>query len=199
MDFLSNGSENPSLGGLGDNPSVELAYANQCDILRDWKLSNERSLPRNRDSWDGIDEIAITIPLNMGERAISFLPIWLLKASQDGGSKLIAKRFRLLQELQVQRLNGTYNTSLPDDLLGPFEDPARYQLAGSGVNAKNRYGNVYPFEHSRVILSGLKGDDYINASHLSVKNSSKKYILSQAPMPATFNARYPPYNFGRLR
>lgn len=193
MDFLSNGSENLSSRNLGDSSSVELAYANQRDILRDWKLSSEISLPRNRDSWDGIDEIAITIPLNMEEAAIGFLPTWLLKASKDGGSKLVAERFRLLEELQVKRLNGTYNTSLPDDILGPFEDPARYRLTGSGADAKNRYGGIYPYEHSRVKLLGLKGDDYINASHLSVQDSSKKYILSQAPMPATFNARYPPF------
>lgn len=193
MDFLSNESGNLSSAGLGDNLSVALAYANQLDILRDWKSSSEGSLPRNRDSWDGIDEIAITIPLNMGERAISFLPTWLLKASKDGGSKLVAEKFRFLEEFQVQRLNGMYNTSLLDDIPGPFEDPARYRLAGSGADAKNRYRDIYPYEHSRVKLLSPKGDGYINASHLSVQDSSKKYILSQAPTPATFNARYPSF------
>lgn len=191
MDFLSNGSENVFSRDLCDNCPGVLAYANQRDILRDWKLSSENSLPRNRDSWDEVDEIAITIPLNMGERAISLLPIWLSKACENGGSRLIAERFQLLEKLQAQRLNGTYSTSLPSDILGPFEeDPPRYRVASSCADAKNRYRDIYPYEHSRVKLLGLQDEDYINASHLSVQNSSKKYILSQAPMPVAFNVCY---------
>lgn len=191
MDFLSNGSENLFPRDLGDNSPGVLAYANQRDILRDWKLSSENSLPRNRDSWDEVDEIAITIPLNMGEKAISLLPPWLSKACENGGSKLVAENFQLLEKLQVQRLNGTYSTSLPSDTLGPFEeDLARYRLASSCADAKNRYRDIYPYEHSRVKLLDFQEEDYINASHLSVQNSSKKYILSQAPTPAAFNVCY---------
>lgn len=190
MDFLSDGSENLFPRDLGDNSPGVLAYANQRDILRDWKLSSENSLPRNRDSWDEVDEITITIPLNMGENAISLLPLWLSKACENGGSRLIAERFRLLEKLQVQRLDGTHGTSLPSNILCPFEeDPARYRLASSCADAKNRYRDIYPYEHSRVKLLGLQ-EDYINASHLSVQNSSKKYILSQAPTPAAFNVCY---------
>lgn len=185
-------------GMIQEIPSIEdgnspggLAYANQGDILRDWKLSSEKFLPRNRDSWDEVDEIAITLPLDMGENAISLLPTWLLNASKDGGSRLVAEKFRFLEMLQGRRLNGTYKTAVPGDILGSFqEDPSRYRLAGSGAGAKNRYRDIYPYEHSRVKLLDFEDDDYINASHLSVQNSPKNYISSQAPMPAAFNASY---------
>lgn len=160
-------------------------------------MNSEKSLPRNRDSWDEVDEIAIVLPPNIGEKAISMLPAWLSKASEDGGSRLVAEKFRLLEKLQRRRLNGTY-TAVLGDILGPFgEDPARYRLAGSGADAKNRYRDIYPYEHSRVKLLNLK-DDYINASHLSVQSSSKKYISSQAPMPAAFNASYFQFHFVSL-
>lgn len=161
-------------------------------------MSSEKSLPLNRDSWDEVGKIAVAPPLNMGEKAISMLPTWLSKASEDGGLRLVAEKFRLLEKLQRRRLNGTYSMAVPGDILGPSgEDLARYRLAGSGANAKNRYRDIYPYEHSRVKLLNLK-DDYINASHLSVQSSSKKYISSQAPMPAAFNVSYFPFHFSVL-
>lgn len=195
MDGFSGGSSGGlSPGNIGDDSPGALVNANRDHILRDWKLSSEESLPRNRDSWDEVNEIAIALPLNMGEKAIDMLPTWLSKASEDGGSRLVAEKFRLLEKLQEQRLNGTYNTVL-GEILGPSgEDPTRYRFAGDGANAKNRYRDIYPYEHSRVKLLNLK-DDYINASHLSVQSSPKKYILSQAPMPAAFNASHFQFHF----
>lgn len=188
MDYVSGGNRSP--GDAGGNSPGEVAYVNQRDILRDWKLSSGKSLPPNRDSWDEIDEIAITLPRNMGQRAIGLLPTWLLKVFEDGGSRLVAEKFRLLEKHQRQRLNGTYGVPVPHHgLLSPFEeDPARYRLVGSGVDAKNRYRDIHPYEHSRVKLLGFEDGDYINASHLSVQNGSKNYISSQAPVPAAFNA-----------
>jgi len=64
--------------------------------------------------------------------------------------------------------------------------------------AKNRYSNVLPLEKSRVVLKtidGIEGSDYINASHIRVRNSSYNetyndfghYICTQGPMPNTFD------------
>lgn len=44
-------------------------------------------------------------------------------------------------------------------------------------SAKNRYSNIHPFDHNRVVLSMDDGDtDYINASHIdvSMKVESKR-------------------------
>ncbi|XP_052233524.1 tyrosine-protein phosphatase non-receptor type 1-like isoform X2 [Dreissena polymorpha] len=49
---------------------------------------------------------------------------------------------------------------------------------------KNRYRDVSPYDHSRVILQ--EGDsDYINASIIQVPESNRTYILSQGPLEHT--------------
>ncbi|XP_065289387.1 tyrosine-protein phosphatase non-receptor type 1-like isoform X2 [Dermacentor albipictus] len=48
----------------------------------------------------------------------------------------------------------------------------------------NRYRDVNPYDHSRVILK--RGDkDYINASLVKVKAANRTYILTQGPLPTT--------------
>lgn len=48
----------------------------------------------------------------------------------------------------------------------------------------NRYRDVNPYDHSRVILR--RGDkDYINASLVKVKAANRTYILTQGPLPST--------------
>ncbi|XP_071091883.1 tyrosine-protein phosphatase non-receptor type 1-like [Haliotis cracherodii] len=49
---------------------------------------------------------------------------------------------------------------------------------------KNRYRDVSPYDHSRVVLS--QGDtDYINASYIQVTEARRKYILTQGPLDHT--------------
>lgn len=126
----------------------------------------------------------------MAQGVIDLLPTWLLRVYGDGGSKLIAEKFRLLEQAQLQRFGSTSSTQVSDDSCNPLAAETRYQLTGSHTNSKNRYRDIYPYEHSRVKLSSFEDRDYINASHLSVQGSSKKYIASQAPTPAAFNVSY---------
>ncbi|KFM78750.1 Receptor-type tyrosine-protein phosphatase T, partial [Stegodyphus mimosarum] len=47
---------------------------------------------------------------------------------------------------------------------------------------KNRYGNILPYDHSRVILDAIDNDphsDYIHASYIDGYKKSKKYIATQ--------------------
>jgi protein tyrosine phosphatase len=62
-------------------------------------------------------------------------------------------------------------------------------LAGIEKGNKNRYNNIWPYEHSRVKLEGLRDGacDYINASHIKSSLTKKRYIATQGPIPATFN------------
>ncbi|GFS16115.1 tyrosine-protein phosphatase non-receptor type [Elysia marginata] len=48
---------------------------------------------------------------------------------------------------------------------------------------KNRYRDVSPYDHSRVVLSGE--NDYINASLIDVPEAERKYILTQGPLDQT--------------
>ncbi|ORX76502.1 hypothetical protein K493DRAFT_294001 [Basidiobolus meristosporus CBS 931.73] len=60
--------------------------------------------------------------------------------------------------------------------------------AGVERGSKNRYNNIWPYEHSRVRLKHpvVSDSDYINASFICGKNSEKQYIATQGPMPSTF-------------
>ncbi|XP_064884178.1 tyrosine-protein phosphatase non-receptor type 6 isoform X4 [Columba livia] len=62
--------------------------------------------------------------------------------------------------------------------------------------SKNRYKNILPFDHSRVILQGrdpnIPGSDYINANYVKNKlispdECTKTYIASQGCLDATVN------------
>lgn len=49
---------------------------------------------------------------------------------------------------------------------------------------RNRYRDVYPYDHSRVKLQ--KGEeDYINACYLPIKEANRNYILAQGPLEHT--------------
>ncbi|KAI8983176.1 hypothetical protein BD414DRAFT_578793 [Trametes punicea] len=60
--------------------------------------------------------------------------------------------------------------------------------AGLEKGAKNRYRNIWPFEHARVRLRKTKpdDDDYMNASYVQPLGTTKRYIATQGPLPATF-------------
>ncbi|XP_054274518.1 tyrosine-protein phosphatase non-receptor type 2-like isoform X2 [Macrosteles quadrilineatus] len=48
----------------------------------------------------------------------------------------------------------------------------------------NRYRDVSPYDHTRIVLS--KGSsDYINASLVKMKEANRQYILTQGPLPNT--------------
>ena len=51
-----------------------------------------------------------------------------------------------------------------------------------------RYRNIWPFEHTRVRLRKFKpeDDDYMNASYVQPLGTTKRYIATQGPLPATF-------------
>ena len=46
----------------------------------------------------------------------------------------------------------------------------------------NRYCNLFPFDASRVVLSGLNTSDYINASWVEMPGLENKLILTMAPL-----------------
>ncbi|XP_048256010.1 receptor-type tyrosine-protein phosphatase T-like [Haliotis rufescens] len=61
-------------------------------------------------------------------------------------------------------------------------------VASADVNRhKNRYLNILPYDHCRVVLDVVDGDptsDYINASHILSYNKKASYIASQGPNKA---------------
>ncbi|TRY56491.1 hypothetical protein DNTS_008781 [Danionella cerebrum] len=53
---------------------------------------------------------------------------------------------------------------------------------------KNRYPNILPYDHSRVVLKQIDGklhSDYINASYIDGYKDKNKFIAAQGPKPDT--------------
>nr|XP_022306102.1 receptor-type tyrosine-protein phosphatase epsilon-like [Crassostrea virginica] len=51
---------------------------------------------------------------------------------------------------------------------------------------KNRYTTIYPYDHSRVVLSSMNDNGgYINASYIEDTKGQKTYIATQGPKPKT--------------
>ncbi|TRY59645.1 hypothetical protein DNTS_027387, partial [Danionella cerebrum] len=66
---------------------------------------------------------------------------------------------------------------------GTFEEASREEN-----REKNRYPNILPYDHSRVLLShidGYLGSDYINASYIDGYRVKNKFIAAQGPKPET--------------
>ncbi|XP_052251424.1 receptor-type tyrosine-protein phosphatase kappa-like isoform X2 [Dreissena polymorpha] len=58
-------------------------------------------------------------------------------------------------------------------------------IVASGAIGKNRYKDMYAYDHSRVILRKIADEpysDYINACHVDGFTEEKKYIASQGPV-----------------
>lgn len=49
----------------------------------------------------------------------------------------------------------------------------------------NRYFNVIPYDNTRVKLSRLGEDDYINANYVTISEATRRYILTQGPLATT--------------
>ncbi|KIR59658.1 protein-tyrosine-phosphatase [Cryptococcus bacillisporus CA1873] len=60
--------------------------------------------------------------------------------------------------------------------------------AGVERGTKNRYKNIWPYDFSRVRLNSPpdKDSDYINASYIQPRGTSRRYIATQGPLDATY-------------
>ncbi|XP_069482889.1 receptor-type tyrosine-protein phosphatase kappa-like [Ambystoma mexicanum] len=103
------------------------------------------------------------------------------------------KKFRKAELMEEER----HNTETESDpfSVGRF---AEYQTLDSGLlypcifgtaaenKSKNRYKNIIPYDHSRVVLqSRPTEEDYINASYIDGYKSPLFFIACQGPLPET--------------
>ncbi|GAA5883795.1 hypothetical protein JCM16303_002377 [Sporobolomyces ruberrimus] len=124
----------------------------------------------------------------------------------------LARQFYELEVAERERLEGTFRwharhtavESAPQaarsgkdgkELDEGEETPETRQWKKFGISAGvelgglNRFKNIFPYEYRRVKLSDHSphATDYINASHLQLPPSAKRFIASQGPLPATYS------------
>lgn len=149
------------------------------------------NIRQNMDLIGGVGQIPVKQPAALTKHMELHLPSWIMLASdtEDGGKK-VSDRFLAIEKAEQRRLqealsgNVSYGSPAPDARKS-------VQIAGIEKGAKNRYNNIWPYDHTRVRLQGVPsgGCDYINASHVKAAWTNKHYIATQAPMPATFEVR----------
>lgn len=172
---------------LGTGPDVA-PVAGGCAMPATKNAANPffSNIRQNQDLIGGVGQMDVKLPEELSLEAKNILPKWLLHASdKDDHGHIVSNKFLKLEKDEQSRMQKalasgvTYGTPKPD-----VKD---VQIAGIEKGSKNRYNNIWPFEHARVKLQG-KGDacDYVNASHVKAARSNKHYIASQGPLPATF-------------
>ncbi|XP_034250839.1 tyrosine-protein phosphatase Lar [Thrips palmi] len=129
------------------------------------------------------------------EEQYSFIHDALLEAVQCGHSEVLARDLQTKLEGLETPVHGPDGTLVtPMDLefkrLNAMRLPdATFSSASMEANrGKNRLAHAVPYDHARVILSGMGGEpgaDYINASFLDGYRSRNAYIATQGPLPNT--------------
>ncbi|RMD43049.1 hypothetical protein DV735_g2075, partial [Chaetothyriales sp. CBS 134920] len=169
-----------------------LAVAGGCTMPSAECVANPffGNIRQNMDLLDGVGQMPINKPRSLTERGEKTLPAWLRAASRasDHG-KTVSDRFLAIEKLEQKRMRNALSTKVAYGSPAAPQSPPRVQVAGIEKGSKNRYNNIFPYDHCRVRLQGVpRGDcDYINASHVKAEYSNRRYIATQAPIPSTFN------------
>lgn len=143
------------------------------------------TIRQNIELANGVGRMPIKAPVSVSQEALTSLPQWLRAILNDEGRSASEKFFKIEQAEQKRMQealsdNTSYHTDVPSKGI---------RIAGIEKGNKNRYTNIYPYDHSRVRLQQASADhcDYVNASYVQASRSNKQYIATQAPIPTTFN------------
>ncbi|OOF91259.1 hypothetical protein ASPCADRAFT_211090 [Aspergillus carbonarius ITEM 5010] len=148
------------------------------------------NIRQHMDLIGGVGQIPLQIPHTLSESKRRLLPSWLRDVSEstDKGRK-VSERFLGLEKKELERMKRALSYETFTDTATINGTPEIFRVAGIEKGTKNRYNDIYPFEHSRVRLQNVSpgGCDYVNANHMKAAYSGKSYIATQAPVPDTFN------------
>ncbi|EZF78979.1 hypothetical protein H105_00107 [Trichophyton soudanense CBS 452.61] len=149
------------------------------------------NIRQNVDLIGGVGQLPVTLPAAMDEATRRSLPAWLSRiANAEDAGKTAAVRFLNIEKGEQSRMQQALSApGTSTNIEGQTPGKRPYRIAGIEKGSKNRYNNIYPYDHCRVKLLDTTESscDYINASFIRSSRSHKRYIATQAPMPATFN------------
>ena len=146
------------------------------------------NIRQNQDLIGGVGQMDIKMPEELGLEAANILPRWLCEAAaKEDHGKEVSDKFLHLELAEQSRMTKALSSGVSYGTPGPNRKDV--QIAGIEKGGKNRYNNIWPFEHARVRLQDRPEGacDYVNASHIKSVRSNKRYIASQGPLPATFD------------
>lgn len=148
------------------------------------------NIRQNMDLIGGVGQMAVSCPEDMSNQMLKQLPRWLLRAIDDkDNGKAVSDKFYQIEKREQKRMQEALSANVVYNASQSAAQPKRnVQIAGIEKGGKNRYNNIWPYEHSRVKLKGVspEGCDYVNANFLGTSISAKRYIATQGPIPATF-------------
>jgi protein-tyrosine phosphatase len=149
------------------------------------------NIRQNMDLIGGVGQLSIKHPAAMTKSVEEELPTWLKGATDENDhGKLVSDKFLHIEKREQKRMQEALSSKVIYGTPGIRTDSTKpVQIAGIEKGSKNRYNNIWPYEHSRVKLEGVAegGCDYVNANHIQTSLSNKRYIATQGPIPATFN------------
>ncbi|KAJ6262865.1 Tyrosine-protein phosphatase [Drechslerella dactyloides] len=146
------------------------------------------NIRQNMDLIGGVGEIALKLPPYITSEARRAMPKWMRSILKDDGAKKVADKFLKIEKAEQRRMQDALNCNVTYDSPKSMRSSKSHMLAGVEKGAKNRYNNIWPYDHTRVKLTDYSPEscDYINASYVSTEFSNKRYIATQGPIPHTF-------------
>lgn len=149
------------------------------------------NIRQNMDLIGGVGQIPVKLPRSMSSRQLEEMSTWIrLAADESDNGNLVSKKFLSIEEDEQKRMR----KALSEEVIygEPTALEQNIKVAGIEKGNKNRYNNIWPYEHSRVKLQGVsEGDcDYFNANFVKTPWSNKRYIATQGPIPATFTVSH---------
>ncbi|KAL4915156.1 protein-tyrosine phosphatase-like protein [Aspergillus aurantiobrunneus] len=148
------------------------------------------NIRQHMDLVGGVGQIALKHSEHLSGSQRQSLPPWLREISDPADQGRIASsRFFEIEKTELERMKQALSYDQNNDpSLDRVYSPS-YRVAGIEKGTKNRYNDIYPYDHSRVKLQDIPyGDcDYVNASFMKAEYSDRHYIATQAPIPDTFD------------
>jgi protein-tyrosine phosphatase len=113
------------------------------------------NIRQNMDLIGGVGQIALQHPSKATNHEEEKYPAWLKVASEDQDKGLnVSNKFEQIERREKKRMEDALSGKVSYET-GGSEASDLVQIAGLEKGSKNRYNNIWPFEHSRVKIRGV--------------------------------------------